>query len=586
MPRLSRPRFSSGVPARRNTMRFLFRCDGGKIPEYGTGHIARCLLLADKLKERGHAVFFAVARDEFGVQKIKSAGYPCFILKQAGDFDAKGVLKVIGAVKADVVVIDRLDTAEKYMRAVKKTDRLLITMDDRGSGASLADIRINGMLPGGDTPYQGCDYVILPLRQVKRKKILKKCARIFVSFGGYDHHGLIPKTLQAIKKFKPGCRFVVVAGNNHKDLAQEGMDGTIGSRVRIYGEVKDFDRLVENCDMAILSGGLSLYQALSFGIPSLVISQYPHQLETAQRLARSGAAISLGPAQQVAPDTVRKAAEKLAGSRELRADLSRKGQLLIDRNGVDRVTDIISVVQFLKWDTDFFKKRIARLCPSRINEKIVDMAFKFCRDRRIDCLYYLADSGHSESVKIAEQHGFHFVDIRLTFGMDLRQQSFQNKKPAGLKIRDARLSDIPHLRLIAGSNYELSRYYFDRHFSKILCSKFYSDWISKACKGGALKVLVATVGGEIAGYVTCEGDDDIRGRLSLVGVSGKFHGRGIGRLLVQNALQWFKEQGFLSVEVVTQGRNYGAQRLYQRCGFTTLKTQLWYHKWFNSRGGL
>ncbi|MBI4550199.1 MAG: UDP-2,4-diacetamido-2,4,6-trideoxy-beta-L-altropyranose hydrolase, partial [Candidatus Omnitrophica bacterium] len=44
-------------------MRILFRCDGGSIPEIGTGHLVRCLLLADRLREEGHAVAFAVARD-------------------------------------------------------------------------------------------------------------------------------------------------------------------------------------------------------------------------------------------------------------------------------------------------------------------------------------------------------------------------------------------------------------------------------------------------------------------------------------------------------------------------------------------
>jgi hypothetical protein len=37
------------------------------------------------------------------------------------------------------------------------------------------------------------------------------------------------------------------------------------------------------------------------------------------------------------------------------------------------------------------------------------------------------------------------------------------------------------------------------------------------------------------------------------------------------------------VQVITQGRNYAAQRLYQRAGFVTRKTELWYHKWFHPR---
>jgi hypothetical protein len=32
--------------------------------------------------------------------------------------------------------------------------------------------------------------------------------------------------------------------------------------------------------------------------------------------------------------------------------------------------------------------------------------------------------------------------------------------------------------------------------------------------------------------------------------------------------------------VVTQGRNRGAQRLYQQCGFLSRDLQLWHHKWY------
>jgi ribosomal protein S18 acetylase RimI-like enzyme len=35
------------------------------------------------------------------------------------------------------------------------------------------------------------------------------------------------------------------------------------------------------------------------------------------------------------------------------------------------------------------------------------------------------------------------------------------------------------------------------------------------------------------------------------------------------------------VSVVTQGRNVAAQRLYQRAGFVTASTQLWYHRWLD-----
>ena len=43
----------------------------------------------------------------------------------------------------------------------------------------------------------------------------------------------------------------------------------------------------------------------------------------------------------------------------------------------------------------------------------------------------------------------------------------------------------------------------------------------------------------------------------------------LGRALVDGSLRWFLERGLEEARVVTQGRNAGAMRLYERSGFTT-----------------
>ena len=50
--------------------------------------------------------------------------------------------------------------------------------------------------------------------------------------------------------------------------------------------------------------------------------------------------------------------------------------------------------------------------------------------------------------------------------------------------------------------------------------------------------------------------------------------------LIAAAMEWFGTEGALEVDVVTQGRNLAAQRLYQRNGFVTRRFELLYHKWF------
>jgi dTDP-4-amino-4,6-dideoxy-D-galactose acyltransferase len=53
---------------------------------------------------------------------------------------------------------------------------------------------------------------------------------------------------------------------------------------------------------------------------------------------------------------------------------------------------------------------------------------------------------------------------------------------------------------------------------------------------------------------------------------------------VNASLGWFAQHGCDRVQVVTQGRNLAAQRLYQRAGFLTADLKLWYHKWYQNCG--
>ncbi|WP_121610763.1 GNAT family N-acetyltransferase [Mesobacillus foraminis] len=52
-----------------------------------------------------------------------------------------------------------------------------------------------------------------------------------------------------------------------------------------------------------------------------------------------------------------------------------------------------------------------------------------------------------------------------------------------------------------------------------------------------------------------------------VAVSEKHHGRGIGKLLVTNAIEAAKEKGYKTIEIGTGNSSIGQIALYQKCGF-------------------
>jgi dTDP-4-amino-4,6-dideoxy-D-galactose acyltransferase len=241
------------------------------------------------------------------------------------------------------------------------------------------------------------------------------------------------------------------------------------------------------------------------------------------------------------------------------------------------------VCQVLGWDTAFFGYRIARLVPTRLTPEIVVDALRWCSGHSIECLYFLADSDHAETVRLAEQNGFSLQDIRVTFQYDLSDKAPESAVlPAGLVIRPSNNEDSPHLEEIAANSYFHSRFYYDSHFSNEQAQVLYKEWIKKSCDGYADIVLVADKLGVPVGYVTCHLSTSSEGRIGLVGVHPAVRGNRISQALLRFALNWFSKCHIQCVKVSTQGRNCKAQRLYQRCGFLTRTVRLWYHKWFLS----
>jgi dTDP-4-amino-4,6-dideoxy-D-galactose acyltransferase len=238
--------------------------------------------------------------------------------------------------------------------------------------------------------------------------------------------------------------------------------------------------------------------------------------------------------------------------------------------------------EHLPWDSEFWGGTICRVRGHTLSERLHEQIDDWARAREVCCLYFLARSDDPGTTRLAEDAGFHLVDVRLTLDRPVAEIVIPLPGRAEVVIREARPADVPQLEAIAADSYHDTRFYADRCFPPERCDEFYRTWIKRSCDGYADAVLVADLGGEPVGYISCHLDDAAGiGQIGLVGVSPRAQGDGIGGLLVARALQWFAAHSPGRVLVVTQGRNYAAQRLYQRNQFRTCEVQLWYHKWYS-----
>lgn len=239
-------------------------------------------------------------------------------------------------------------------------------------------------------------------------------------------------------------------------------------------------------------------------------------------------------------------------------------------------------IEFLEWDSAHFNRRIARATSRQADIGSCEILLNACREEAIECLYFLTEASDQDTIVALQFHGFDFVDIRHTLSAQC-SASPATSQLDGFRIRLGVERDLEQLLPIVGASFGLSRFYVDRRFGHDNATRMFQIWLRKsfASEPGAA-VIVAEHKGAVVGFVTCHlHKPPGEGNIGLVGVAESARGLGSADGMIQHAARWFSGQDMERLNVVTQGRNIAAQRLYQSNGFVTSSVELWFHKWFN-----
>lgn len=218
--------------------------------------------------------------------------------------------------------------------------------------------------------------------------------------------------------------------------------------------------------------------------------------------------------------------------------------------------------QMLDWDSEFWGLRVGR------GNKVEGLA-QWASENTVGLMCLLVSADKPEEGQAAEALGYRFMDVRV---------SFERKTiSCGSGSRLARAEDLGRLKEIARSAHRITRFYADPTLPDERCDELYEEWIRRSFAGWADIVLVAEREEQAVGYVTVhlDGEDS---SIGLIAVAEDWRGKGIGTELVSSALNWARGQKAVRMSVVTQGRNIAAQRLFQRGGFLTSGTALWFHR--------
>jgi GNAT superfamily N-acetyltransferase len=202
----------------------------------------------------------------------------------------------------------------------------------------------------------------------------------------------------------------------------------------------------------------------------------------------------------------------------------------------------------------------------------------WCREQRIDCLYFLADPADAAGTRRLEEHGFRRVDMRVTLKRSSAIPPIPLRLPRG-RVRPFSESDLDGLRGIARTNHRNTRFRNDGHFPPSLCDALYERWIENSCRGEADRVFVAEWDGQPVGYITCHREASKEGRIGLFAVERRARGNGLGAGLLRDAIEWFRSEAIADILVVTQGDSEPAQRAYRKQAFLVESVRAWFHYW-------
>lgn len=347
-----------------NKTKITFRCDGATLAQIGTGHVRRNIAIAEMLVKKKICLqkeISFVTRQlglfRLGYDLIKKAGYAIETIDDRYlNWNSKSEVIALSKIQTDILIIDRLSTTHNFMSSLKKKFKTLVSFDDIGSGAKFADVVINGIfhdLAPKKNRFVGYKYLFLKNTNFsEKKKISKNVKNIAVSFGGYDKRNITNFFLNCLLNkncfFKKKINIQLMAGK--ENIKAIDFWKKLIKRVELKQKIKidlalftpDYFKKLAKADLAIVSGGLTVFDCVSRGVPVIGLPQYQHQLKTLKNLENKKI-IKLGSkGMRLDKKNFINLFNKMISSFEDRNFLSKNSINLIDKKGSERVVNILS----------------------------------------------------------------------------------------------------------------------------------------------------------------------------------------------------------------------------------------------------
>lgn len=364
-------------------MNIIIRTDSSD--QIGSGHVMRCLTLADYLKSRDNTVRFVCRYlPDNMITYIEQRGYSVEVLMPPDgiinfenlngyeewltvttEFDLKQTSEILSKSSAsDWLIIDHYALDKNWHKSVRSFCNNLMVIDDLANRKYDCDIildqNLNGNMNGryGDLVSEKCIRLIGPQFALLRPEFINarnavkehsgRIKNILIFFGGVDNDNLTSRAIEAVLQ----CEYknfhvdvIVGMGNSYYNEIREICNDR--QSFQIHRNVNNMAKMMAQADLAIGAAGTTSWERAWLGLPSIIVVLADNQKSGADALHRTGTAWNLGFHSEVTATKIRGAIDfAIANPNETIAMSKRSLDLFGDnpRPGVEKVYEAMKKV--------------------------------------------------------------------------------------------------------------------------------------------------------------------------------------------------------------------------------------------------
>lgn len=334
----------------------IFRVDS--YSSIGTGHLMRCFALAQHWKEKGgNAVFITYCESDFLINKLKRERFNINLLSSPypDPKDLDYTKDIYFFYKDAWVILDGYQFDTKHQKFIKDSGKKLLVIDDIAHlDYYYADIILNQNLHASDLNYncdkytellRGTKYLILRKEFMKwrglKRKIPVIVKRVLILMGGADKQNFTEKIIRLLERMEiPEIEIIAVIGPSNQNYRR--MKKYISKsklKLKVIRNVSNISKLMIWADIAISSGGTTVWEVAFMGLPSIVGRTALPEDYLINGINKYGLFLDIGWFKDCTEEILYKNINMIINDRDSYIRMSKLAQQLVDGYGADRIIE-------------------------------------------------------------------------------------------------------------------------------------------------------------------------------------------------------------------------------------------------------